>query len=239
MAKFVLKGVTERDLEGSTLVTGFRTIGEVGYLAVRHIALSGGFERVGFIETKYIRDVVSVDEYGVAAPFEIFFNKENKIVLILNHILPYQREWNSFTRSIVDWMKKVGIKEGIYIGGLDRRYSDGASKLRWLKTSASERSLSYPYMEKQLFIVGPLALLTLYSEIKEFPAVVLLPYADRDRTDPAAAATAVEVVNELLGIKVETSMLYEEAKKIEEELQKQMELLQKELFRGGSERIYM
>ena len=239
MIKFVLKGIDESELNGSVLITGFRTIGEVGYLAVRHLALSGSFKRVGFIETKYIRDVVSVDDYGIAAPFEIFYNKEKKIVLVLNHILPYQREWNEFTKALVNWMIKTGIKEGIYIGGLDKRYSDEKSKLRWLKTSASKRELNYPYMEKQLFIVGPLALLTLYSEIKDFPAVVLLPYADRDRTDPAAAAIAVDVINEMLGLNVETSSLYEEAKRIEEELQKQMELLQKELFRGGSERIYM
>ncbi len=239
MTKFILKGINEDSLKGSVLITGFRTIGEVGYLAVRHLALSGGFERVGFIETKYIRDVVFVDDYGIATPFEIFFNEEKKIVLVLNHILPYQREWNDFAKSLVNWMTKVGIKEGIYIGGLDKRYSDDKSKLRWLKTSASKRELGYPYMEKQLLIVGPLALLTLYSEIKGFPAVVLLPYADRDRTDPAAAAIAVEAINEMLGLQVGTSLLYEEAKRIEEELQKQMELLQKELFRGSSERLYM
>jgi len=42
-------------------------------------------------------------------------------------------------------------------------------------------------------------------------------------------------------VKFETASLYEEAKKIEEEIQKQFEIIQKELMQpgSGSGRIYM
>jgi Archaeal enzymes of ATP-grasp superfamily len=241
LIKFLLKGISADALKGSTLITGFRTIGEVGYLAVRHLILSGGFRRVGFIETKRMRDVAFVEEYGLAAPFEIFLNEDLRIVAILNHLLPHQAEWAEFSKGIVEWALKHEISEGIFIGGLDKRYAEGNEKLRWLKTSSSTRNLNYPYMEKQLFIVGPLALLTIYSEFEAFPSVVILPYADRDRPDPAAAAIAIETINEMLNVKFETASLYEEAKKIEEEIQKQFEIIQKELMQpgSGSGRIYM
>jgi uncharacterized protein len=240
LIKVTLKDANADDFKGSILVTGFRTIGEVGYLATRHLALSPGFSRVGFIETKKMRDVAFVDDYGLATPFELFFNRESRILVVLNHLLPHQSEWTAFTKGLVDWAIKHEISEGIFIGGLDSRYSDGKSKLRWLKTSKSIRSLNYPYMEKQLLIVGPLALITIYSEMLGFPATVLLPYSDKDRPDPAAAAIAIEAINEMLGTKFDTSKLYEEARKLEEELQKQMEILQRELMQpSGSGRIYM
>nr|MCG2909932.1 PAC2 family protein [Stygiolobus sp.] len=87
--------------------------------------------------------------------------------------------------------------------------------------------------------IGPLALFTIYSEIEDLPAVVLLPYADRDRIDPAAAAVAIEEINKLLNLKIDVTELYEDARKIEEELQRQLELIQKELNRNVSDRVYM
>jgi len=94
-------------------------------------------------------------------------------------------------------------------------------------------------MEKQLLMIGPLALFTIYSEIEDLPATILLPYADRDRIDPAAAAIAVEEVGRIFNMKIDVGELYEDAKKIEEELQKQLELIQKELNRNVSGRVYM
>jgi len=231
--KIILKGKSEKELEGYRFITGFRTLGEVGYLAVRHLVLQMKMKKVGYIITKYLRDVAFIDDYGFATPFELFIDENNKLLLLLNHILPYHREWNYYTRGIVRWLKKIGVRDAIFIGGLDKSYRVTNSKLSWLKTSKCNINLNYPLMDKYLLIVGPLALLTIYAEIEDLPAVVLLPYAERDRADPAAAAVAVEVISDILSIKVDVSALYEDAKRIEEELQKQMEILQSEMAKGS------
>ncbi|BDB97176.1 proteasome assembly chaperone family protein [Saccharolobus caldissimus] len=237
-----VKVVLKKDpaqLRGATFITGFRTIGEVGYLATRHLALKRNMERIGYVVTKYYRDVAFLDEYGLATPFDIFYDNEKHLIVLLNHILPFQREWNDFAASIIKWIKKISINNLILIGALDKRYKMGNENLKWLKTSKCQLSLDYPQLDKQLLMVGPLALFTLHSEIEDLSAIVLLPYADRERTDPAAAATAIEALNKILGLNVSVDELYEEAKRIEEDLQKQMELLQRELARGGADRVYM
>lgn len=237
-----VKVVLKKDpaqLRGATFITGFRTIGEVGYLATRHLALKRNMERIGYVVTKYYRDVAFLDEYGLATPFDIFYDNEKHLIVLLNHILPFQREWNDFASSIIKWIKKISINNLILIGALDKRYKMGNENLKWLKTSKCQLSLDYPQLDKQLLMVGPLALFTLHSEIEDLSAIVLLPYADRERTDPAAAATAIEALNKILGLNVSVDELYEEAKRIEEDLQKQMELLQRELARGGADRVYM
>lgn len=237
-----VKVVLKKDpaqLRGATFITGFRTIGEVGYLATRHLALKRNMERIGYVVTKYYRDVAFLDEYGLATPFDIFYDNEKHLIVLLNHILPFQREWNDFAASIIKWTKKISINNLILIGALDKRYKMGNENLKWLKTSKCHLSLDYPQLDKQLLMVGPLALFTLHSEIEDLSAIVLLPYADRERTDPAAAATAIEALNKILGLNVSVDELYEEAKRIEEDLQKQMELLQRELARGGADRVYM
>ncbi|MEM0373418.1 MAG: proteasome assembly chaperone family protein, partial [Sulfolobales archaeon] len=70
MVKIILKGIDEMKLEGYRFVTGFRTLGEVGYLAVRHLVLQRRMKRVGFVITRYLRDVAFMDDYGLATPFE-------------------------------------------------------------------------------------------------------------------------------------------------------------------------
>ncbi|QGA54927.1 proteasome assembly chaperone family protein [Sulfolobus sp. E5-1-F] len=227
------------ELKGSTFITGFRTIGEVGYLATRHLALKRKMERIGYVVTKYYRDVTFVDDYGIATPFDIFYDKDKHLVLLLNHILPFQREWNDFASEVIKWVKKLSINNILLVGALDKRYKVGNESLKWLKTSKCNLNLDYPQLDKQLLMVGPLALFTLHSEIEDLPALVLLPYADRERTDPVAAAIAIEVLNKMLSLNVSVDELYEEAKRIEEDLQKQMELLQKELSRGSADRVYM
>ncbi|WP_338600027.1 proteasome assembly chaperone family protein [Sulfolobus tengchongensis] len=227
------------NLQGATFITGFRTIGEVGYLATRHLALKRNMERIGYVVTKYYRDVTFLDEYGLATPFDIFYDKEKHLILLLNHILPFQREWNDFANAVIKWVKGVSVNNVLLIGALDKRYKVGNENLKWLKTSKCNMNLDYPQLDKQLLMVGPLALFTLHAEIEDLPALVLLPYADRERTDPVAAATAIEVLNKILNLSVSVNELYEEAKRIEEDLQKQMELLQRELSRGGTDRVYM
>ena len=239
--KILLKGIDENELKNVTFISGFRTLGEVGYIATRYMVLKLNMKRVGFVLTKYLRDVTFLDEYGLATPFELFYDKNNHLLVLLSHLLPLQRELNEFSEKIIKWLKKLEVNNVILIGGLDKRYKGENENynLRWLKTSASKITLNYPLMEKQLLMIGPLALFTIYSEIEDLPAVVLLPYADRDRIDPAAAAVAIEEINKLLNLKIDVAELYEDARKIEEELQRQLELIQKELNRNVSDRVYM
>lgn len=237
--ELILKGITENELKGVTFITGFRTIGEVGYLASRYIVLKRNMKRIGFIATKNLRDITFLDEYGIATPLDLFYDSEFNAIVLLNHLVPVPKEWNSFAKNTIKWLKNFNPKNIILIGGLDKRYRKNDEKLRWLKTSRSNVDLEYPVLEKQLIIVGPLALFTVYSEMFELPANVILPYADKDRIDPAAAAVAVEVLNRIVGFNVDPTELYEDAKKLEEELQKQIENIQKELNKNGLDRHYM
>jgi len=219
--EIVLKdGFDMAALSGAKLVTGFKGFGATGYIATRYIASKLGMERVGVILTKYMPEFAFRDEYGLAFPFEIFYRPDPKLVVIVNHDLPDPRDRRVFAEVLVDWMKKVGISEAILIGGLDKKLKSGEEKMRWLANSHYAEKLGEPLMDKWLLIIGPLALLLMYSELKGLPALAVLPYAEAMRYDPYAAAVAVEKVGQLVGVEIDASELYEEARKFEEELEK-------------------
>ncbi len=227
------------DLKGSVFVTGFAGFGGTGYIATKHLVEQLNMRRIGFVKTRYVPEITWLSNYGIAMPFEIFYHDASKLVVLLNHGEIHERERSVYADVVTSWIKSVGARLVILIGGLDKQYKKGDEKLRWLATSKCEIKLDDPMMDKGLYIVGPLALMILFSEMKGIPALVILPYAEAMRPDPLAAAVAVEKISEIIGVEVDTSKLREDARIIEEEL-KRMDEYQERLTKMRQEsRLYM
>lgn len=224
-------------------VTGFKGFGMVGYISVVHMAEKLNCSRVGAVLTKYMPEAVTVEDYGVTYPFEIFACREGDLalILLLCHDIPSGQERSVFAEAVIRWVKRLGVDEAVFFGGFDSRYKVGEENLRWVKTSACGRELEEPMMASGLYIVGPLALLTMYAELYHVPALVLLPYAEASRPDPRAAAIAIEKFSELYGVSIGVEELYEKARIIEEEMIKLEEQKEKSTaaFTGAADKVYM
>jgi len=79
-------------------------------------------------------------------------------------------------------------------------------------------------LDEGLFVTGPLALILMYFELNNFPALAILPYAERNRPDPSAGSIALEVLNHLLELDVDLTELEEEASNIEADIQRMLDL---------------
>jgi len=220
------------DLENSVFITGFHGIGYTGYIAVNHMIESTKAELIGYITTEQYPPIVSLDDQRVLTPYELFMYKD--IVLFLPRFQPAPSEQNILMKILAEWTVKNRFKEAILIGGLDIKLKTGEEKLRVVPTSSfksNDKKMELKRLDKNLYVVGPLAALLAYYEIKEFPAIALLPYAQRGRPDPMAAATAIEVINRFYNLNVPTEQLIKDAKQIEQEiaqLKEQEEKVQKE-----------
>jgi uncharacterized protein len=222
----------------ATFITGFKGYGLVGYIATMYLAEKLACKPAGVVLTRYMPEAVTVHGDRIVAPFEIVSCMDGKLLMLLNHDVPHDRERSLFAEAVVLWLKDIGVSEAIFIGGFDARFRTGKEELRWLATSSSKRRLPEPPMEQGLYVVGPLALLTLFAELYKLPALVILPYSDAMRPDPRAAAVAVRRVADLLSITIDVTELLKEAEKIEEmiaRMEKQREAVQM----GAAERVYM
>ena len=233
----------EEGVEGADLfITGFKGFGAVGYITTLHLVEKLGCKRAGFITTKYMPEEVTIDHAGnIVAAFTLYSCSVDgkRVVVLVNHDIPVPQDRARFAEGLVEWLTRAGIKEAVFVGGFDSRFRSGEEELRWLATSAYPRRLGEPKMIQGLYVIGPLALVLLYAEIKGYPAVAILPYAEAARPDPRAAAVAVKKIGELYGIGVSVEDLLEEAKKIEEMIS-MMERQQREAATGTpGERVYM
>lgn len=175
-------------------------------------------KRIGYMETDLLPSFVSLEKNRLSLPFELFKFKD--FVIFLAKIQPAQSEINEITKKLSNWVVTNKLSESILIGGLDSKLKEEDEKLKIVPTkkfSNPERIGSN--LDKGLFVTGPLALMLIYFEMMEFPACAILPYCERERPDPRAAATAIQTLNNLYpNLKIDVEKLYGDAKKIEEEI---------------------
>ena len=220
------------DLKGKIFITGFHGIGYTGYITVNHIIESTKAELLGYVTTEQYPPIVSLDESRVLTPYELFRYKD--FIMFLPRFQPAPSEQTDLMKILTDWTVENQFKEAVLIGGLDNKLKTGKEKLRIVPTSEfkiDNDEVQLKKLDKNLYVVGPLAILLAYYEIRSFPAIALLPYAQRGRPDPLAAATAIQVINRLYGLNISTEQLIRDAKQIEQEvaqLKEQEEKVQKE-----------
>ena len=227
------------DLEGKIFITGFHGIGYTGYIAVNHIIESTKAELLGYVTTEQYPPIVSLDENRVLTPYELFMYKD--FILFLPRFQPPPSEQNDLMKILTEWTVKNRFLEAILIGGLDSKLKAGEEKLRVVPTSQFKMNnkLELKKLDRNLYVVGPLAILLAYYEIKDFPAIALLPYAQRGRPDPLAAATAIQVINQLYDLDISTEQLIKDAKQIEQEIAQLKEQEEKVQREPGSLAMYV
>ncbi|MEM0439630.1 MAG: PAC2 family protein [Sulfolobales archaeon] len=200
------------------LITGFPGFGAVGYITTRYIVEAMKLKRIGYVITKYMPDVVSIEgDRRFSFPHEIYSKEGSGLIVLVNSIVPNIHERVEFAESIVRWSIENKINEIILIGGLDpsvRRSQDDI--LRWTGNSWGKRVLKEPTMDRGLIIVGPLAIILMFTEILGQPATVILPYAERERPDPRAASVAVKKISEIFGVEIDIQDLIKHAETMEE-----------------------
>ncbi len=225
-------------LKNHIVVTGFPGFGYTGYIATRYLAKEKKLDRVGVILTSRLPEYTVLEDYGVVFPFEIF-SDHKKLTVIVNHVLPDKRDRQDFALALVEWLKRNEISELALIGGLDKRFRKENERYRWFATTSYSRRLDSPLMEKGLYIIGPLAYTIMYAELYKVPSIVILPYTEPLQFDPRAAATAVEVLDELYGLDVDTRKLYEDAERLEKEISELVKKQEEAAKHTTGERVYM
>jgi len=216
------------NLRGCTLITGFHGVGMVGYITTKHLVSELKATRIGFIDTGNLPPYVCMHEDRLQTPFEIY--RYDNIVLILTEMPLNSKDFHAFSREVAKWSIEVGMEKAILVGGLDARTrKNPEEKLRCVATEQYIRKYGCDlnFLERNYYVIGPLALMLSYYEMNDFPAIAVLSYSSVvNGPDPRAAAAAVEYISKKLNINVDTKLLLEEAEKLEKEL---MEISMKQI----------
>lgn len=213
-------------LKGKILVSGFHSaLGEAGYIVLRHLAAQEAARPIGCIMSPLVPPHVFIGSERLLMPIELY-EYSDRFILLFTRLQPHRAEWAPFTETIAKWCVDMELKEALLLGGLDMQFAEADDLYRSAFTSAyreTAEKFELPVLEDGRGIYGPLALLLANYQIRNFPAVAILPYAERGRPDPRAASVAIEVFNKLYDLDIKTEELMADAEAIEKEIKQLLE----------------
>jgi uncharacterized protein len=211
--------------EARTFVAGFHGLGEVGFIACKHLTDELKAERVATVSSSVTPPFVAIDGTKLRLPFEIFAAGGIAVFLPHFHISRYAQV--EFSAKLADWVRDH-FDAAFLVGGLDQRLKSGDENWRLVPTSKflenpigfKKEEVESMLLQEGLFVTGPLAVMIGTLDLQQFPALAVLAYASRERPDPAGAANAIKCLNRLLSLpsEVQVDTLIENARQIEEEM---------------------
>lgn len=93
-------------------------------------------------------------------------------------------------KTLAEWTVSEKFREAVLVGGLsDSLRVSGDDALRIVPTNAFLRRMKT--FKSGLHVAGPSAIMLAEHEMRNFPAIAILPYAAL-RPDPKAAAVAIK-----------------------------------------------
>ncbi|MFW9832119.1 MAG: proteasome assembly chaperone family protein [Candidatus Thorarchaeota archaeon] len=213
-------------LKGKVLVTGFHSaLGETGYIVLRHLVAQEEARPIGYIMSPLVPPHVFIGGNRLLMPIELY-EYDDRFILLFTRLQPHRAEWTPFTEAIAKWSVEKELKEAILWGGLDMQFAEGDEHYQSAYTSAYQekaQKFQLPLLKEGRGIYGPLALMLVNYEIRDFPAVAILPFAERGRPDPRAASVAIGVFNRLFNLDIKTETLMADAEIIEQEIKQLVE----------------
>ncbi len=231
--------LSRRIREGSVFITGFHGIGFVGWIAVTHLIKILKAEKIGYVISQDLPPYAVLDKGRLSLPFEIF--AAGRYVFFKSNLPIEPRQASRLTKKLAEWVVDESFKEAILIGGLDSRLKGESGDFKVVSTTAYAEKNSlrdWELLEDGLYIVGPLALLLNWFEIMDFPALVVLPYANTERVDPLAASIAVRFISEMYGLKIDVAELEARAEELERELLEAKKRMEEALEKERSTRLF-
>jgi uncharacterized protein len=227
------------NLDGKYLITGFHGIGVVGYIACKYMIEQTGARRIGTVVSTLMPPLITLDDKGeVLLPFELYLDEKDNIVFLVVRFQPHPEEMREFTKELVHFMTSNKMKGLVLLGGLDMSFKphDDKKGYRAVVTNGFPVKESPPLIDAGLFISGGIAMLLIELQLQKFPALTLFPYADKDHPDMKAASKAIEIINGIFEINIQTVKLQEEAKDLEKEVN---QILKQQVKENQDHNLYM
>ena len=160
--------------------------------------------------------ISSINSGKIITPFEIY--KKDNVAFLRVAVPPLQGNELVFLRNVCEIILEKNFKELILLGGLDAQLKKDDSNFRYVKTSSYKlpKSLSDSTpLEDERIIIGPVAQMLNFMEVRNFPTLGLLPFATSIRLDPRAASEAVKILSNIFNLEVEVDTLIEQALELE------------------------
>ncbi|MCK5260996.1 MAG: proteasome assembly chaperone family protein [Thermoplasmatales archaeon] len=221
----------DTDLSDAIVIAGFPSIGLVSTIVANYSIDALGLKQVGALNSPHFPTLSVVHTGEPLSPVRIYAGKletGEKIAVFVSEFKPKPSLISSLSDAIIDWVKKKGCKllispEGMVVEGKPSKEEDDIVDAYAIGSTENARqilqSMNIPQFKNGI-IAGVSGVLLNKGKHENIDVISILAEAHPNYPDARAAASAITVIGTLIGVKIDVAPLYDEAERIEKQLQK-------------------
>ncbi|RLI92501.1 MAG: hypothetical protein DRO94_02335 [Candidatus Altiarchaeales archaeon] len=211
--EIVIKGKIPKD---PIVIEGFPSKGFVSTIATRYMIDELEMEVIGYIKSDKVKSIAVVHDSKPMYPIRIY--AKDNIVLIFSEVnIPLQFV-GEFSDALMEWFKEIKPKRVYLLAGITGKEIEKEHEIFALTTDEElEERLEKLNVEKldEGMLTGISSDILLECIECGIPSVSLM-VETRYIPDPLGAASLLNILNELLNLKIDTRKLVEKGKEIED-----------------------
>jgi uncharacterized protein len=215
-----IKMLKKKDIKGYTFIEGFPGLGLVGPMAISYIIDKLGMEYVGYLESEDFPPLVSIHHKVPMPPIRVYTSDKYKIVTIFAEFAIPMELIYELSNSVYKFIQDNGVTRMFSIGGIPKL--DAKDVIFALASTAdlvkSAEKAGLKTIEEGV-ATGVSALLLSKATQENFPDLSILVPITQNIIDPKYAEQAINILNTLLHLNIDTKALEKEAKTVEAKIQ--------------------
>ena len=223
----------EMDLTDAIVIAGFPSIGLVSTIAANYLIDALNLKQIGSLNSPHFPALSVVHTGEPLSPVRIYAGEQNnqeKIVVFVSEFKPKPHLINSISEAILNWIVKKKCRLLISPEGMvvERRGEDGEKEVQTGdayaigSTEKSRRMLinkNIPQFKNGI-IAGVSGVLLNRGKQTNFDVISILAEAHPKYPDARAAASAINVIADIIEMEINVTPLYEESERIEKKIKK-------------------
>ena len=202
------------------LIEGFPGIGLVGNIVSQHLIDSLKMEYRGSIDSRFFPPIAVLYEGLINMPVRIYESEEHNLLLVVSDIPINPAVSYDIGKKLIEWAKSINVKQIVSIAGI----STMEDETKVFGAATDENMLNMLKDNVEIFQMGTISGISgsVMTEcmVRKMPAISLLGGTQTQNPDPRAAAAVIEVLNKLYDLSIDTESLFEQAERIELEMQR-------------------
>ncbi len=211
-------------LKRPTLVEGFPGLGLVGTISASYLVEKLKMEPLGYITGDQFPPLAAVHNYRPLFPARMYYSQKHDLIVFVSEFVIPIGAVNELADKMYDFAKRMKVDRIVSLGGITiKGEQDEVFAIASLPSLGSSLGkIKSVKLIKEGATTGVTGVLLARGAVEEYPVISLLAESQEGYMDPKAAAMVLEVLNGLLGIKIDTSALEEEAKAIDDKVKNVM-----------------
>lgn len=202
---------------GVDLILGIPDVGLVGTIAATHIIDELGLVELGHMDSKLFPPLTIVHEHTPKSPLRFYGN--DKIVVLISEMPVAPSLIYPLTEALVDWFAEKQFRRVISVGGIARQ-DRMEIEVPEVYALPSNQELAELLVKEGIKVFEEGLLVGSYGAIlkgcvkKGVNAVYLMAESHLNYPDPGAAASALEAINKIAGLRIDVKSLKEKGEEI-------------------------